>query len=203
MPRIPLRQDEQIVAEIRRFGFTYVWKWVLALIPLAIAGIYMFRLFHQGTRGIIGFYALITVGIVACISNYLRFQGNVLLITNYRLVDIAKDGIFGRTISEAELGDVEDIVVRQRGVWRMLCNYGTIEIRIRNAKIRIDVEFVHRPTGVQRLINELKKQYGKGAGTILSPTLFEEMHKQINQLSRDELVQLQKLVEAKLKQLRG
>lgn len=203
MPRIPLRQDEQIVAEIRRFGLTYIWKWIMVLIPLAIAGIYMFRLFHQGTPGIIGFYILVAVSIVGCISTYLTVQGNVLLITNYRVVDIAKDGMLGRTISEAELGDIEDIVVRQRGLWRMLCNYGTVEIRIKNAKIRIDVEFVHRPTGVQRLINELKKQYGKGSDAILSPTLFEEVYKRINQLSQDELTQLQKLVEAKLKQLRG
>lgn len=203
MPRIPLRTDEQIVAEIRRFALTYVWRWVGALIPFVVAGIYMFWLFRQGTIGSIGFALLIVIGIAGCISNYVRFRGTVLILTNYRIIDIAKDGITGRTISEAELGDVEDVVVRQRGIWRMMLNYGTVEIRVRDSKIRIDVEYVRRPQGVQRLINELKKQtngIGSGAGPRFS---VEDMHKGITGLDTEDLVYLRKIIDARLKQLRG
>ncbi|HRH23776.1 MAG TPA: PH domain-containing protein [Candidatus Magasanikbacteria bacterium] len=203
MKTLPLRDDEQIVAEIRRFGLTYVWRWVGALIPFVVAGIYMFWLFRQGTIGTIGFVLLICMGIAGCVSNYVRFRGTVLILTNYRIIDIAKDGIMGRTISEAELGDIEDVVVKQRGLWRMMLNYGTIEIRVRDSKIRIDVEYVKRPQGVQRLINELKKQtngVGSGPSTRYS---VEDMHKGIIGLDTEDLLYLRKIIEARLKQLRG
>ncbi len=201
MPKIPLRKDEQIVAEIRRFGFTYLWRWVGALIPFAVAGIYMFWLMRQGTIGMIGFSALILIGVAGCISNYVRFRGTVLILTNYRIIDIAKDGITGRTISEAELGDIEDVVVRQRGLWRMMINYGTIEIRVRDSKIRIDVEYVRRPQGVQRLINELKKQVNGG---VSHPRFsVEDLHKGITELDTEDLLYIRKIIDARLKQLRG
>ncbi len=202
MPRIPLRTDEQIVAEIRRFGFTYVWRWVGALIPFVVAGLYMFWLFRHGTWGTIGFVTLLIMGSAGCISNYVRFKGTVLILTNYRIVDVAKDGIFGRTISEAELGDVEEVVVRQRGVWRMMSNYGTIEIRIRESKVRIDVEYVKRPIGVQRLINELKKQYSD-VGSSKPQYSLNEIHKSITELDSEDLLYLKKIIETRLKQLRS
>ena len=203
MHRIPLRVDEQIVAEIRRFGFTYLWRWVGALIPFVVAGIYMFWLFRQGTIGTIGFVILIITGIAGCVSNYVRFRGTVFILTNYRIIDITKDGIMGRTISEAELGDIEDVVVKQRGIWRMILNYGTIEIRVRDSKIRIDVEYVKRPQGVQRLINELKKQtngISSGHGPRYS---VEDIHKGITGLDTEDLLYLRKIIDARLKQLRG
>lgn len=202
MPKIPLRQDEQIVAEIRRFGITTIWKWIGALVPLVAAGTYLFWLMHQGTIGILIFCALLVIGITGCISNYVRFRGTVLLITNYRVVDISKDGILGRTISEAELGDIEDVVVRQRGIWRMMLNYGTLEIRIKGSKIRIDVEYVKRPIGVQRLINELKKQC-VFEGNIRPKYSVNEIHKSITELDSEDLLYLKKVIETRLKQLRG
>lgn len=202
MSRIPLRVDEQIVAEIRRFGFTYIWRWIGALIPFVAAGLYMFWLFKQGTWGTIGFLTLLGAGVGGCISNYVRFKGTVLILTNYRIVDIAKDGIVGRTISEAELGDIEDVVVRQRGLWRMMFNYGTVEIRVRDSKVRIDVEYVKRPIGVQRLVNELKKQYSDKEGGRPKYSL-NEIHKSITELDTEDLIYLKKIIETRLKQLRG
>lgn len=201
MSNIPLRHDEQIVAEIRRFGFTYIWRWIGALIPFAIAGLYMFWFFDQGTWGMIGFVTFLIIGAAGCISNYVRHKGTVLILTNYRIVDIAKDGIFGRTVSEAELTDVEDIVVRQRGIWRMMFNYGTVEIRLKESKVRIDVEYVRRPIGVQRLINELKKQQSIEGGVESEPTLHD-IHKSITELNYDDLLYLKKVIEIRLKKLR-
>ena len=84
-----------------------------------------------------------------------------------------------------------------------MLNYGTIEIRVRDSKIRIDVEYVKRPQGVQRLINELKKQTN-GIGSGSSPRYsVEDMHKGIIGLDTEDLLYLRKIIEARLKQLRG
>ena len=161
----------------------------------------MFWFFDQGTWGMIGFVTFLIIGAAGCISNYVRHKGTVLILTNYRIVDIAKDGIFGRTVSEAELTDVEDIVVRQRGIWRMMFNYGTVEIRLKESKVRIDVEYVHRPIGVQRLINELKKQHNIENGSESESTLHD-IHKSITELNYDDLLYLKKVIEIRMKKLR-
>jgi hypothetical protein len=84
----------------------------------------------------------------------------------------------------------------------MMLNYGTLEIRIRGSKIRIDVEYVKRPIGVQRLINELKKQYGI-AGNTQPKYSVNEIHISLTELDSEDLLYLKKVIETRLKQLRG
>ena len=131
----------------------------------------------------------------------IRSRGTVLVLTTERVIDIVKDGLFGKTISEVDLYNIEDVVVRQRGLWRMLCKYGTIEIRIKDSKVRIVVDHVSRPVGIQRLFNELRKQKIR-TETSENQHSFEQIYRMINTLEQPELHRLRELIETKLRQLR-
>ncbi len=202
MSQIPLRVDEQIVSEVRQRALTFMWQWIVSLTLLLGAAVGMFWLFRHGNFGIIGFVLLIFGGVWGLATTYMRTRGTVLLITTHRIVDIVKDGLFGKTISEAELGDIEDVVVRQRGISRTIFKYGTVEIRIRNSKIRIVVDRVSRPAGVQRLINELRKHsVGQSDGERQVLTLPLVL-RAVSRLGESETIQVKKAIETRLKQLR-
>jgi len=188
MSRIPLRKDEQIIARFRRYGLTLVWQWLIALVPLVCASVYMFALFRHGTWGIVVFVVLITLTCILILRIVLVSRGSILFLTSHRIVDSAKEGMFRKVITEVEMDDIEDIAVVQRGVMRNLCNYGTLEIHIRDSKTCIKVEYVHRPVGVQRLIREVRKRYSR-SGIELSPM---EIMTALKTLSRRDLLSIQK-----------
>lgn len=201
MVKIPLIQGEHIIAEIRQRTSSFVWQWIGSFFLLLTASVGMFWFFAQGTWGIIGFSVLCFGGVWGVVMVLIRSRGTVLVLTTERVIDIVKDGLFGKTISEVDLYNIEDVVVRQRGLWRMLCKYGTIEIRIKDSKVRIVVDYVSRPVGIQRLINELRKQKIRTEASENQHS-FEQIYRMINTLEQSELHRLRELIETKLRQLR-
>lgn len=188
MSRIPLRKDEQIIARFRRYGLTLVGQWVIALIPLVCAGVYMFALFRQGTWGTVVFTTLIILTCILTLRIVLLSRGSVLMLTSHRIIDTAKEGIFRKVITEVEMDDIEDITVIQRGILKTLCNCGTVEIHIRDSKTRIRVDHMHRPVGVQRLIREVRRRYARSDVQLSSIEIISAL----KTMSRRDLLHIQK-----------
>ncbi len=200
MAKILLNHDEQIISEIGQRVTSFMWQWMSSLFLLLVAAVGLFWFFRHGTWGIIGFSVLCLAGVWGVATVIIRAKGTMLVITTERVIDIAKDGIFGKTVSEVDMRNIEDVAVRQRGLWRMILKYGTIEIRIKDSKVKIVVDHVSRPVGVQRLINELRRQNVGGISE--KKYSFENLHKAVTVLEKEELMRLRELIETKLQQLR-
>jgi hypothetical protein len=202
MATVPLRNDEQIIAEIRQRAASFFWQWMLVVMLLLGAALGMFWFFRQGGIGVTAFIILVTLGGWHLVATIIRMKGTVLIVTTHRLVDCVKDELFGKTISEVDLSQIEEVIVRQRGFWRTVWKYGTVEIRIRDSKVRLVVDNISRPLGVQRLINELRRHTQKPQGDAMPTTSFEHLLKTIHTLDHEKLKALQMMIEEKMKQLR-
>jgi membrane protein YdbS with pleckstrin-like domain len=61
------------------------------------------------------------------IAAYL-YKSNVMLITSEKVAQLLAQGIFNRKVSQLSIGDVQDVTVRQSGIFPHAFNYGTIVI---------------------------------------------------------------------------
>lgn len=61
------------------------------------------------------------------IAAYL-YKSNVMLITSDKIAQLLVQGIFHRKVSQLSIGDVQDVTVRQNGVFPHAFNYGTLVI---------------------------------------------------------------------------
>lgn len=56
------------------------------------------------------------------------YRSNVILVTSEKLAQLLNITLFNRKISQLSIGDVQDISVRQKGIFPHLFKYGTIVI---------------------------------------------------------------------------
>ncbi len=76
---------------------------------------------------LIGFILSILSIVVTAIGAYL-YKSNILLVTSEKIAQLLYRTIFDRKISQLSIGDVQDVTVKQKGVFAHLFNYGTLTI---------------------------------------------------------------------------
>lgn len=73
------------------------------------------------------FLTALLVAVGTAIGAYL-YKSNVILVTSEKLAQLLNVSLFNRKISQLSIGDVQDISVRQKGIFPHLFKYGTIVI---------------------------------------------------------------------------
>lgn len=76
---------------------------------------------------VIGFFVSIGSLIVTAIAAFL-YRNNVVLITSEKITQMLYLSLFNRKISQLSIADVQDVTVRQDGIFSHIFNYGTLTI---------------------------------------------------------------------------
>jgi membrane protein YdbS with pleckstrin-like domain len=103
-------------------------------------------------------------------SSFVIFYLDMLVITNDRLLDIEQKNLFARSISEADLYQIQDVSSEVVGVFASLFNYGNLTIQTAGAVLKFSVSNVHDPDGLRQEILELAeadRKFHAGDGTNL------------------------------------
>lgn len=88
--------------------------------------------------------------------NFLLWWNDVYILTNIRVIDIDQRSLFNKTVTEAELKNIQDITYEINGFWRTILNYGKVEILTASNGKSISFEDVLKPHEVQQLIIKTK-----------------------------------------------
>lgn len=75
----------------------------------------------------LGFFLSVGSIVITAIRAFL-YKNNVIIITSEKISQMLYLSIFNRKISQLSIADVQDVTVRQSGVFAHLFNYGTITI---------------------------------------------------------------------------
>lgn len=127
---ITLQANEEIISLLRRHPMRLIGQ-LLATAVVVILVFVLWRLIGQG-EGMLGnimdivMIVAVIGGIIAALIVYYRYQNDVWLITNKRLVDIVRSTPFNQRMSSADLTNVQDISVRKRGVFQSMFDYGDV-----------------------------------------------------------------------------
>lgn len=63
------------------------------------------------------------------IAGFIDFYFDLVIVTNYRVVDIRQDGLFHRSVDESDLIKIEDVRVNTKGFFATLFNLGDVEVQ--------------------------------------------------------------------------
>lgn len=78
----------------------------------------------------------------------------VYIITSERVVDINHQGLFRKIVTEAEFGDVQEVLYEINGFIATLCGLGNVFIKTQDGTIAM--EGVYKPAKIYKIIIEIK-----------------------------------------------
>ena len=157
---IEFDDKEQIVMEIRKhpFGllliivFGIILSFTVAVLPLLVA---VFadneQLANDPSTSSLE-QILMTVSIILGVGGLivttiaaLLYVNNVIFVTSEKIAQVLYLGLFNRRISQLSIGDVQDVTVKQVGIFPRIFHYGTLVIETAGEQQNYTFTFVPNP----------------------------------------------------------
>jgi hypothetical protein len=154
--------DGEILIKIVRQATTLLGvKLFLPTLIFILDFFFLYPLFNLGNKGITVFLGLIIISVFLAAKIIFIWYSKVLIITNQRIIDIDRKGIFRKTVSEVSLDDINEVLFQAKGVFQTLFRLGKLEIIIKENKIKIEINNINRPHRIQQLLLQLKSAVPK------------------------------------------
>lgn len=152
---IQLKDDEQVKALARRHGITLVPFLFLSLVMIVTPFFFLFPLFGSGPAGIVVFLVVVLAGLLVAVRSFIMWDGDLLIVTNQRIVDVDQQGLFSRTVNEITFNNIQDLSWSKGSVLDYILRIGTVRMRSDSGSLTIEAEHVAHPKALQNLINDL------------------------------------------------
>ncbi len=166
----PMQQSERVVLLCRRH-WIHLWpKSVLltiyALVPLVVVSLALsWADQYDGTAAKI-FWAVSAVWLlywaVRIFLNWYRYNNDIWVITNQRIVDSVKSNPLSHRLSTADLVNVQDMTVERRGILQTALNYGDIVCETASDGGDFVLAGIPCPQDVQLLVDRERDRERKG-----------------------------------------
>lgn len=127
------------------------------LVFLFAAFFFIYPLYKLGVTGWIIFGLLLFTAKYFAIRVAIGHLGNIYVITNERLIDVERRGIFDRIVSEVPLQNIHDVSFRMSGPLGMLLRIGTITVRTIGGATNFEWRWVRRPDKVREMLLEIQR----------------------------------------------
>jgi hypothetical protein len=129
----PLQQGEQVIRLVRRhwwFLWPYtVWLFIVALAPVAVA-YWFFDLIGIADDLDLFFWipALLWIGywLFRAAFNWYRYQNDIWVVTNQRLIDVFRTNPFNKRVTTADLVNIQDMRVERHGITATVLGYSDL-----------------------------------------------------------------------------
>lgn len=152
---IQLKDGEEVRALTRRHVITLVPHLLAAAILIVAPFFFLFPLFTSGPSGVMVFGVLVCVGILIAIRSVIMWDGDLIIVTNHRLIDVDQQGIFARTINEILYGNMQDPAWSKSTPLDFLLGIGRVSARSSSGSLMIEAKHVPNPKELHQLISEL------------------------------------------------
>lgn len=152
-----LKEDEDLAALVHPSFLAFTGSILGCGVFLFAAFFFIYPLFKLGVTGWIIFGLLLFAAKYFAIRVAIGHYGNMYVITNERLIDVERRGIFDRIVSEVPLGNIHDVSFRMSGLLGMLLRIGTITVRTIGGATNFEWRWVRRPDEVRELLLEIQR----------------------------------------------
>jgi len=176
---ITKKPDEKIVFMLRSHPIIFLGTLLLIGVLLAVpVGVYLLMtaiapglLAGPISRPIIvlvaGAYYLLAW--LFFLSSFVDYYLDAWIVTNDRILNIEQRGLFSRTVSEMDLGKVQDVTSEVKGFVAFVFNFGHVYIQTAGEVERFVFENVHRPHEIRKQMLQLVEDDRKRQGEIKPP----------------------------------
>jgi len=129
----PLQQGEQVIQVVRRHWW-FLWPFTVWLVLLAFAPVTEVIWFFDtiGIMDDLGWFfwipALLWIGYwgIRALFNWYRYQNDIWVITNQRIVDVFRTNPFNKRVVTADLVNIQDMRVERRGLIATTLGFGDV-----------------------------------------------------------------------------
>ena len=165
--RIEFDQDEKLIKEVTKDPFGLFMIYLSGtLVTILIFSIFViggsFFNFEptavetgidnssfQGLMVIIGLFLTAFSVVITAVVAYL-YKNSIMLVTSEKVVQQLYISLFNRKISQLSIADVQDVTVRQQGIFAHLFNYGTLTIESAGEQSNYSFTFTPEPYQVAK-----------------------------------------------------
>jgi hypothetical protein len=192
---LQLKEREEIRMVARGHVATVIPKLFLALLLIVVPFFFLFPLFASGPTGIVAFLALVIAGAITAWRAFAMWDGNVLVISNLRVIKVSQTGIFSRTVKEISSESVKDFSWEKKGLFGHLFNYGNVAIG-NDQEIRF--RHISRPQSVYVLVQEIadtaKKHTEAGMKEPGKEAVVARLESMIENMEEEKLRKLERTI---------
>lgn len=165
---IHAKSYEKLLYKIRRHPITFIPGTLLIFVILVLPiGLYWLLAsnFEMWMSGPAGFPITILFGSIYYLFSVLYFYTyfidfylDMMIVTNDRIIDIDQIGLFGRTIAEVDLYQIQDATSEVRGIFATMFNYGNLIIQTAGAIPKFTLHNISRPHYYRQMILDLVEE---------------------------------------------
>lgn len=80
------------------------------------------------------------------------YQHNIVVITNTKIAQVRYNSLINRRVSQFSIGEVQDVVVSQKGMLSRSFDYGTLSIETAGEHSKYTIAYVPKPYECSRVI---------------------------------------------------
>jgi uncharacterized membrane protein YdbT with pleckstrin-like domain len=153
---IQLKEDEEVRALCRKHALTLAPGLCGALLLIVLPFFFLFPLFHVGVFGVIVFGVTVLIGLGVAYRCFALWDGDLLIVTNRRIVDVDQRGIFSRVVSEIQMDLIQDVSWAKNGIVDHLFGLGSVRMQTREASMCLTAERIPHPQSLHDLITNLR-----------------------------------------------
>lgn len=154
---IQLKPEEEILMVNREVVLPRIPKLLLFILWFLLPFFFLFPLFRLGFLGVLLFLALVIPAAVLMFRAYRTWSDTMLIITDRRVVDVERSGLFQTEVCEASHADIDEATFRIKGFLPTLFKYGDVELKVSGAAADIEFHCVKHPAKVHDLIADLRR----------------------------------------------
>ena len=97
----------------------------------------------------LGFFMTVFSVALTAVAAFL-YVNNVILVTSEKVCQQLYLSLFNKKISQLSIADVQDVTVKQQGIWAHLFNYGTLTVETAGEQSNYTFTFVPEPYNVSK-----------------------------------------------------
>lgn len=153
------REGEQIKVFFRKYWISFlptiIFCFFLLLIPLIT--FLVLRFTNLGVSDfknllLLGFSSYILVVLAFFLTTFIDYYLDVGIITDQRIVDIAQNGLFHRTVSEQDLIRIQDVKVKKQGIFQTFFDFGDVFIQTAGEAPNFNFSSIPKPNEAAQVI---------------------------------------------------
>jgi len=130
----------------------------LALVPIGVYFLIL-NIFPNLITGPVARPLLILFASTYCLSillffysYFIEFYLDVTIITNDRMIDIEQSSLFGRTVAEVDLYQIQDATSEVKGIFRSIFNYGNVTAQTAGSMPKFTLHDVSHPHDIRQML---------------------------------------------------
>lgn len=154
MAAIKLRVGEREVQAVRSHPISIAVPFAFAFLLLALDFFLMSPLFSLGLFGLAFFLAAMAFAGAIALWSWLRWRSTLFLVTNQRVIDIDRVGLFRWAVTDVNYANISDISYEISGVLETVLKAGNVLVSTQSGSHAIKAVFVPDPCSVREAIME-------------------------------------------------